>query len=79
MPLNSISNLIQKGFVLLLSFVDDIAIFALGRLGLNWTWLHWVSTIALIATLIYWCIRLCRYYHSLKCTHQDQDTTLTMV
>lgn len=70
MSFNSISNLVQKGFVLLLSFVDDIAIFTLGRLGLNWAWLHWVSTIVLIATLGFWCIRLWRYYHSRNCTPQ---------
>lgn len=61
MDFNSISNLVQKGCVLFLSFADDIAIFTLSRLGFHWAWLHWVSTALLMVTLVYWTIRLWRY------------------
>ncbi|MEO0867058.1 MAG: hypothetical protein AAFY17_01180 [Cyanobacteria bacterium J06642_11] len=61
MDFDTISNLVQKGCVLLLSFADDIAIFTLSRLGFHWAWLHWLSTGLLIVTLIYWSFRLWRY------------------
>ncbi|MBT9317591.1 hypothetical protein [Leptothoe spongobia] len=66
MQLESLGPLIQKGAILLVSFLDDIAIFALTRLGLYWSWLHWLSTVLLIATLIYWSFRLYRYYDRIR-------------
>ena len=63
---NSVSHIVQKGCVLLLNFVDDIAIFGLSRLGFHWTWLQWLSTALLIATLVYWAIRLWRYYRRMQ-------------
>ena len=58
MQLETLGTLIQKGSILLVGFLDDIAIFALTRLGLHWTWLNWLSTVLLIATIIYWSVRL---------------------
>lgn len=76
MQLESLGTLIQKGSILLISFLDDIVILMLTRLGVHWTWLHWLSTALLIATIIYWCFRLGRYYyrvrgqHEIDCQHQ---------
>ncbi|MEM9809575.1 MAG: hypothetical protein AAF959_30370 [Cyanobacteria bacterium P01_D01_bin.56] len=63
---NSISNIVQKGFVLLINFADDIAIFSLSRLGFHWAWLHWLSTALLIVTCVYWTLRLWRYYRRVQ-------------
>lgn len=62
MQLDNLSSLAQKAFILLLNFVDDIAIFALTRLGVCWVWLEWLSTVLLICTMVYWTLRLWRYY-----------------
>lgn len=67
MQLDNLSNLVQKALVLLLNFVDDIAIFSLTRLGLHWAWLQWLSTILLVVTVAYWAIRLWRYYRQVHC------------
>ena len=67
-----VGNLIQKGFLILLNFIDDIAIFALTRLGFHWFWLQWLSTGFLIVTLLFWGLRLWRAYrrlHSLRTGH----------
>lgn len=55
----------QQLGLLLISFLDDIVLFVFSRIGLHWAWLHWLSTILLIATLSYWAYRLLRYccYH----------------
>lgn len=66
MQLETLGTLIQKGSILLVGFLDDIAIFALTRLGLHWTWLNWLSTVLLIATIIYWSVRLYRYYDRIR-------------
>ncbi|MEM7062604.1 MAG: hypothetical protein AAF572_05510 [Cyanobacteria bacterium P01_B01_bin.77] len=67
MQLDNWSNLVQKALILLLNFVDDIAIFGLTRLGLHWAWLQWLSTILLVVTVAYWTIRLWRYYRRVRC------------
>ncbi|MDV3353082.1 hypothetical protein D0962_36030 [Leptolyngbyaceae cyanobacterium CCMR0082] len=69
MQIDSLSDLIQKGFLLLLNFVDDIAIFTLTRLGWQWVWLEWLSTALLIITLVYWSIRLWKYCKHLQRQH----------
>ena len=73
MQIESISgllgNLLQKGFLLLLNFIDDIAIFALTRLGFHWYWLQWLSTGLLIITLLYWGLRLWRTCRQLQLSH----------
>lgn len=61
-----LSNLLQKGFLLLLNFIDDIVIFALTRLGFHWFWLQWLSTGLLIITLLFWGLRLWRAYRRLQ-------------
>lgn len=61
MQVKTIGKWAQKLALLLLSFLDDIALFTLSRIGLHWVWLRWVSSIVLIATLSYWAFRMLRY------------------
>lgn len=67
MQLDNLSNLVQKVLILLLNFVDDIAIFVLTRLGFHWAWLQWLSTVLLAVTVAYGTIRLWRYYRRVRC------------
>lgn len=69
MQLDNLAGLIHKSVLLALNFVDELALFALTRLGLHWPWLHWVGTALLIITIVYWGIRLWRYCYRLQ--HQD--------
>lgn len=69
MQLDNLSELIHKSVLLSLNFIDELAIFALTRFGVHWPWLHWVGTILLIMTILYWCFRLWRYCYQLQ--HQD--------
>ncbi len=66
MQFSNLTGLIHKSLLLALNFVDDIAVFTLTRLGLHWPWLHWLSTILLIVTVVYWSIRVIRYCHRLQ-------------
>ena len=61
MQLDNLSGVIHKSLLLLLNFVDDIALFLLTRLGLHWPWLQWLGTALLIVTAVYWGMRLWRY------------------
>ena len=56
-----LQTIIQKGFPIALSFVDDALLLLATRVGLHLPWLQWVSTILLAATLLYWGIRLLRF------------------
>ncbi|MEA5464077.1 hypothetical protein [Leptothoe sp. PORK10 BA2] len=53
----------QKGFPFILSFVDDAVLMIATRVGLQLPWLQWLSTILLVATLLYWTVRLVRYWY----------------
>lgn len=46
-----------------LSFLDDILLFGLSRLGLHLRWLHWLSPIILAGTVIYFAVELFRHRH----------------
>ena len=69
MQLDHLSELIHKSVLIALNFIDELAIFTLTRFGLHWPWLHWVGTILLIITVLYWSFRLWRYCYQLQ--HQD--------
>ncbi|NEP17616.1 MAG: hypothetical protein F6J97_12035 [Leptolyngbya sp. SIO4C1] len=66
MQFDSIINLLQKGLLLFVSFADDLLLVFLSRLGLSWPWLQWLSTLLLLATLVYWSIRLLLYLRRLR-------------
>lgn len=66
MQLETIGKWMQKLSVLLFSFLDDIAVFVLSRMGFHWMWLRWFGTVLLVTTLSYWIFRLLRY-----CYHQQ--------
>lgn len=71
MQLNSIGRLVQTGFLALINFVDDIAIFTLTHLGFHRIWLKWLSTALWVFSIVYWSIRLLRYYHRLQRTQTN--------
>lgn len=66
MQLDNLTGLIYRGLLLALNFADDLALFILTRLGLHWPWLQWISTILLIATVVYWGVRLWRHCYRLQ-------------
>ncbi|GAC1471172.1 MAG: hypothetical protein NVS2B14_16770 [Chamaesiphon sp.] len=50
----------------LLSFSDDALLLGVSRLGFHWQWLHWLSPITLVGTLLYWTIQLVRHQQSIQ-------------
>ncbi|MGB3136538.1 MAG: hypothetical protein WBG38_18085 [Nodosilinea sp.] len=49
-----VQAVLQKGFPIALSFIDDALLLLATRAGLHWPWLKWLSTVLLTATLLYW-------------------------
>lgn len=61
--LSILQTIAQKGFPLALSFGDDVLLMMAARVGLQLPWLQWVSTVMLVATLLYWTVRLVKFLY----------------
>ncbi len=53
-------------FPFLLSFLDDALLLGLSRLGLHWRWLHWLSPVMQIGTLLYFAIQLVHWQRGFR-------------
>lgn len=61
--LDLLTTALQKGFPILLSFLDDALLLGLTQIGINLPWLQWLSLVLMSATLIYWSFRLVRFLY----------------
>ena len=47
-------TVLQKGFPILLSFLDDILLLGLTQIGVNLPWMQWFGVLLLGITMLYW-------------------------
>ncbi|MEA5449379.1 hypothetical protein VB780_12420 [Leptolyngbya sp. CCNP1308] len=71
-----LQTIVQKGLPVALSFADDALLLLATRVGLHWPWLHWLSTVLLAATLLYWGMQLLRFLWIkwIKSMHREPDS-----
>lgn len=66
--MNVLFTTFQKVFPIALSFVDDALILVLSKIGVHLPGLQWLGTALLILTILYWTVRLIRFWlKSVQC------------
>ncbi|MEM9008550.1 MAG: hypothetical protein AAGE59_34195 [Cyanobacteria bacterium P01_F01_bin.86] len=56
-------TVLQKGFPVIFSFLDDALLLGLTKIGISVPWLQWLSLILLSATILYWTFRIARFLY----------------
>lgn len=59
-----IQTVLQKGFPILLSFVDDALLLGLSKFGISFPGFEWLGALLLSATLLYWGWRILQYLYT---------------
>lgn len=59
-----IQAVLQKGFPILLSFVDDALLLGLSKFGISFPGFQWLSVLLLSATLLYWSWRILQFLYT---------------
>lgn len=54
---------LKKFLPFLLSLIDDALVLGLSRLGLHIQWLHWLSPIILMFTIVYTIVQVFPYFY----------------
>lgn len=57
----------NKLLPLTFSFLDDILLFLISKLGVSIPGLQWLCSALMICSLAYWVIRLYKYFHTKNC------------
>lgn len=58
-----LQTVVQKGFPILFSFLDDALLLGFARIGIHLPWLQWLSLILLSATILYWSWRIFHFLY----------------
>lgn len=53
-------SITQKGLLVLSSFLDEILLLGLNKMGINLPGLQWISVLLLWGAILYWSLRLAR-------------------
>lgn len=64
---DSLTSILQKGSIFLLSFVDDAIVMTLGKLGVSLPGLHCLSTILITVSVCFWIYRIVKLLHHRHC------------
>jgi hypothetical protein len=55
-------SILQQGLPLALSFLDDVLVLFLAKIGIPLPGLHWLSWVLLVFTIVYYIVHFLRYH-----------------